>query len=51
LEQNPGRYKNNPILIGEPHFGKIVVVEGLAQRIGRGKKDLENGKTDLKKSW
>jgi ATP-dependent Clp protease ATP-binding subunit ClpB len=41
------RNKNNPILVGEPGVGKTVVVEGLAQRIGRGKKDLENSKTDL----
>ena len=30
------RTKNNPILIGEPGTGKTAIVEGLAQRIGRG---------------
>nr|DAD19273.1 TPA_asm: hypothetical protein HUJ06_020736 [Nelumbo nucifera] len=30
------RTKNNPVLIGEPGVGKIVVVEGLAQRIVTG---------------
>src|SRR5262249_60695872 len=28
--------KNNPVLIGEPGVGKTAIVEGLAQRIGRG---------------
>ena len=28
--------KNNPVLIGEPGVGKTAVVEGLAQRIGKG---------------
>src|SRR6201982_2103686 len=30
------RTKNNPVLIGEPGVGKTAIVEGLAQRIGRG---------------
>ena len=30
------RTKNNPVLIGEPGVGKTAVVEGLAQRIGKG---------------
>ena len=30
------RTKNNPILIGEPGTGKTAIVEGLAERIGRG---------------
>lgn len=31
------RTKNNPVLIGEPGVGKTAIVEGLAQRIDRGK--------------
>jgi ATP-dependent Clp protease ATP-binding subunit ClpB len=31
------RTKNNPVLIGEPGVGKTAVVEGLAQRISRGR--------------
>ena len=30
------RTKNNPVLIGEPGVGKTAIVEGFAQRIGRG---------------
>ena len=30
------RTKNNPVLIGEPGVGKTAIVEGLAQRIGKG---------------
>jgi ATP-dependent Clp protease ATP-binding subunit ClpB len=48
LEQNTRRYKNSHILVGVPSVGKTVVVEGLAQSIGRGKKDFENGKTDVR---
>jgi ATP-dependent Clp protease ATP-binding subunit ClpB len=37
------RNKKNPILVGEPGVGKTALEnEGLAKRIGRGKKDLEN---------
>ncbi len=30
------RYKNNPVLIGEPGVGKTAIVEGLAQLIAKG---------------
>ena len=36
--------KNNPVLIGEPGVGKTAIVEGLAQRIGRG--DVTEGLKD-----
>ena len=31
------RRKNNPVLVGEPGVGKTAIVEGLAQRIARGR--------------
>jgi ATP-dependent Clp protease ATP-binding subunit ClpB len=42
------RNKNNPILVGDPGVGKTTLEnEGLAKWIGKGKKDLENGKTNI----
>lgn len=39
------RYKNNPLLIGEPGVGKTAVVEGLAKRIYEGNvPDILHGK-------
>ena len=38
------RTKNNPVLIGEPGVGKTAIVEGLAERIGRG--DVPEGLKD-----
>ncbi len=30
------RYKNNPVLVGEPGVGKSAIIQGLAQRIAKG---------------
>ena len=33
IQTCPARFKNNPVLIGEPGVRKTAIVEGLAQRI------------------
>lgn len=40
--------KNNPVLIGEPGVGKTAAVEGLAERIAKGKGEVPDNLKDKK---
>ena len=45
------RTKNNPMLIGDAGVGKTAIVEGLAQRIARGRPGILTGKSSSPWTW